>query len=255
MTQAISRRLVSIQLMTKVAFQELTQNQLMTQVDSPGIDSASLMTQSAFPFSDSTQLMIQAKSIWFGVDSWFYSDSYPCLVHSVMKEKWKIILCWCMPTACCPNGCQIWCFSDKLNHMTSFIHFYKWIFPFKAHLPMDPPTMPLPEATLHHACFNFHHFQPDKFWKTSRVSVLKPLLFLVIKTGLWVALMEPNMMAIVSWGVTQPPCSICTRSHFYRSVIDNCCFLMGLGGGGGRRGPGWPAWDPAWWLSREGRGA
>ena len=36
MTQAVSRRLESIQPMTQAAFQELTQNQLMTQVNSPG---------------------------------------------------------------------------------------------------------------------------------------------------------------------------------------------------------------------------
>ena len=39
MTQAVSPRLESIQLMTQAAFQELTQNQLMTQVDPPRIDS------------------------------------------------------------------------------------------------------------------------------------------------------------------------------------------------------------------------
>ena len=33
-SQAVSRRLESIQLVTEAAFQELTQNQLMTQVDS-----------------------------------------------------------------------------------------------------------------------------------------------------------------------------------------------------------------------------
>ena len=66
--------------MTQSASQESTQNQLMTQVDSRVIDLDSLITQSAFPFFDSNQLMTQAKSIWFWVDSWFDSESYPCMV-------------------------------------------------------------------------------------------------------------------------------------------------------------------------------
>ena len=80
MTRAISRRLESIQIMTQAAFQELTQNQLMNQVDSPGIDPDWLMTQSASSFFDSNQLMTPAKSIGLWVDSWFDSESYPCLV-------------------------------------------------------------------------------------------------------------------------------------------------------------------------------
>ena len=68
MTQAVSRRLESIQLMTKV--------------DSPGIYSDWLMTQSVFQFYDPTQLMTRAKSIWFWIGSWFDSESYPSLISS-----------------------------------------------------------------------------------------------------------------------------------------------------------------------------
>ena len=39
MTQAASRRLELVQIMTQAAFQELAQNQLMTRADSPDIDS------------------------------------------------------------------------------------------------------------------------------------------------------------------------------------------------------------------------
>ena len=80
MSQAVSRRLKSIELMIQAAFQELTQNQLMTRVDSPGIDSYWHMTQSASPFLDSDQLMTQAKSVWFWVDSWFDAESYPWML-------------------------------------------------------------------------------------------------------------------------------------------------------------------------------
>ena len=82
MTHAVSRRLESIQLKTQANFQEFTQNKLMTQVYFPGIDSYWTMTQSASPFFDWTQLMTQAKGVWFWVDSWFDSESYPCLPYT-----------------------------------------------------------------------------------------------------------------------------------------------------------------------------
>ena len=92
MNQTVSQRLETIQLMTQLAFQVLTQNQLMTQVDSSCIDSDWLLIQSASPFFDSNQLMTQAKSIWFWVESWFDSESYPCLVGGeaeYMGSAWE----------------------------------------------------------------------------------------------------------------------------------------------------------------------
>ena len=53
MTQALSWRLESIQLMSPAAFQDLTKNQLMTQVHSAVIDSDWLMPHSASPFFNS----------------------------------------------------------------------------------------------------------------------------------------------------------------------------------------------------------
>ena len=65
----------------------------MTQVDSPGIDSDWLMTQSISPFFDLNQIMTQAKSIWFWVDSWFDSDSYPSLIGSSSSFVRNVIYC------------------------------------------------------------------------------------------------------------------------------------------------------------------
>ena len=118
MTQAASRRLESIQLMTKEAFQELARNHLMTQVDSPGIDSDWLMTQGGSPLFDSNQLTTQVKNICFWVDSWFDSESYPCLVPTIFNGT----INWSQPASAvaCPqtgamslfererkNGCNI----------------------------------------------------------------------------------------------------------------------------------------------------
>ena len=80
---------------------ELTQNQLTTQADSPGIDSDRLMAQAASlgiksnwlmaknasPLFDPNRLMTEAKNIWFRVDSWFDSESYPCLVGSIGQAQ------------------------------------------------------------------------------------------------------------------------------------------------------------------------
>ena len=51
----------------------------------PGNDSARLMAQNVFPIFDSNQLMTQAKNIWYWVDSWFNSESYPCLLPAFSK--------------------------------------------------------------------------------------------------------------------------------------------------------------------------
>ena len=125
MTQAVCRRVESIQLMTKAAFQGIDSESTHDSSGSPGIDSDRLMIQAAFqgidsesthdssgsPDIDSNRLMSQAKNIWFWVDSWFNSESYPCLHHShrnrsgimrrlattlhaltLVKQSWCIVL-------------------------------------------------------------------------------------------------------------------------------------------------------------------
>ena len=85
-SQAVSRRLKSIQLMTQAAFQELTQNQLMTWVDSQvliQIDSwLKIIPDSLIHISS----WLKQNNVWFWVDSWFYSESYRCLDTS--QPKW-----------------------------------------------------------------------------------------------------------------------------------------------------------------------
>ena len=53
----------------------------------PGIDSYRLLTQNNSRFFDSDQLMTQRKNIWFWFDSWFDSESYPCLLTSFLKRS------------------------------------------------------------------------------------------------------------------------------------------------------------------------
>ena len=92
MTQAMSRRVESIQPITQVAFQGIDPESTHDSGGSPGIDSDRLMTQAAIqgtdsesthdssrsPGIDSNRLMTQAKNIWFWVVPWFNSGSYPC---------------------------------------------------------------------------------------------------------------------------------------------------------------------------------
>ena len=91
--QAVSRRVASIKLMIQVAFQGIDSESTHDSKRSPGIDSDPLKTQMAFqwidsesthnssrsPGIDSIRLMTQAKKR-FWVDSWFNSESYPCLL-------------------------------------------------------------------------------------------------------------------------------------------------------------------------------
>ena len=88
MTQAVCRRLESIQLMTQAAFQEVTHNQLITQVDSPGIDSDWLTTQNASPF--------------FRFKSTHGSSEKLLILNRLMIRLWVIPMCGCLHTSTMP---------------------------------------------------------------------------------------------------------------------------------------------------------
>ena len=104
MTQAVSRKVESIQLMTQVVFQGIDSESTHDLSRSPGIDSDRLMTRVTFQGidsesthgssgsagTDSNQLVTQSKNIWFWVNSWFSFGSYPFLVtwHKYAINKW-----------------------------------------------------------------------------------------------------------------------------------------------------------------------
>ena len=99
MTQAVSQRVESIQFITQVAFQGINSESTHHSSRSPGIDSDRLITQVAFqgidsepthdssgsPRIDSNRLVTQRKNVWFWVDSWFNSESYPCLASRMYR--------------------------------------------------------------------------------------------------------------------------------------------------------------------------
>ena len=116
MIQAVCRRFESIQLMIKTAFQ--------------GIDSESTHDSSGSPDIDSNRLMSQAKNIWFWVDSWFNSESYPCLHHSHHSHRNRSgIMRWLATTLHALTLVkQSWCIVllSELSRLRSDLHSVLW---------------------------------------------------------------------------------------------------------------------------------
>ena len=89
MTQAESRRLESIQLMTQAAFQELTQNQLTSQADSPGIDADRLMAWAVFLRIKSNSSITQnANHFFIQINSWLKRKHF--ILSRLMIRLWVI---------------------------------------------------------------------------------------------------------------------------------------------------------------------
>ena len=64
----------------------------MSRLAFQGTDSESTHDSSRFPGIDSNRLTTQAKNIWLWVDSWFNSESYPCLHSSLLLPQLSLPL-------------------------------------------------------------------------------------------------------------------------------------------------------------------
>ena len=93
-------------------------DRLMSREASLGIKSNWLVTQNASPILDRNRLVTQAKNIWFGVDSWFDSESCLCL------ESTK----WCDSPICQANDRLVLFFQDflsfRFNERSSIVSIY-----------------------------------------------------------------------------------------------------------------------------------